>query len=442
MSMLPQWLEKHLDRLPGTDRYLVAYSGGRDSHVLLHLLARRFGKSSVPGLSAVHINHGLQPEAGKWAAHCLEVCRKLDVPCRTIELKLAPARGESPEAQAREARYQALESIIETGDVLMTAHHQQDQAETVLLQLFRGAGPAGLSAMPALSRFGRGYMARPLLDASVADIDDYARREQLCWIDDPTNQSFQYDRNFIRNRIIPILSGRWPALARTISRSARHCAESQELVDTIAAADLAEIRDSGTHTLALPGLLELASSRARAVLRAWIRNENFPLPGSVQLERVLSEMTTAGRDRNPLVQWPGAEIRRFQDRLYIMQPMAPLNDDLSLVWDGHTTLRLPAGIGRLESCTGPGGLSQAHWRTGVIRISFRVHRQQRIRIAGRNHSTSFKNLFQQFAVPVWNRNRIPLVYLDDELAAVADLCICEPFAVPESEQGIHINWIR
>ena len=264
----------------------------------------------------------------------------------------------------------------------------------------------------------------------------------MCWIDDPTNQSFQYDRNFIRNRIIPILSGRWPALARTISRSARHCAESQELVDTIAAADLAEIRDSGTHTLALPGLLELASSRARAVLRAWIRNENFPLPGSVQLERVLSEMTTAGRDRNPLVQWPGAEIRRFQDRLYIMQPMAPLNDDLSLVWDGHTTLRLPAGIGRLESCTGPGGLSQAHWRTGVIRISFRVHRQQRIRIAGRNHSTSFKNLFQQFAVPVWNRNRIPLVYLDDELAAVADLCICEPFAVPESEQGIHINWIR
>ena len=442
MSIIPQRLQEALGRLPETDHYLVAYSGGRDSHVLLHLLVNLFRKSSRARLSAVHINHGLQPEAGNWMTHSVEVCRQLAIPCRTLELNLSPARGESLEAQARKARYQALEAIIETGDLLLTAHHQEDQAETLLLQLLRGAGPKGLSAMPALSRFGRGYLARPLLEASVLDIDDYARQERLCWIEDPSNQSLQFDRNFLRNQVVPLLRSRWPALASTISRSARHCAESQELVDTLAEADLAAIRDADEHTLALPGLSELSPSRARAVLRAWIRAEDFPLPGSARLERLLSEMTTAGRDRNPLVRWPGAEIRRFRERLYIMQPLASLTDDDRLVWDGNAALLLPAGLGRLEARIGSGGLSLLHWGAGRIRVRFNARRQDSLRISGRGYSTSFKKLFQQFAVPVWNRPRIPLVYLDDKLAAVGDLCICEPFAVDESEQGVHIHWIH
>ena len=439
-SITPQRLLETLTRLPQTDHYLVAYSGGRDSHVLLHLLAKLFAKSSGPQLSAVHVNHGLQSGADKWTEHCVEVCRQLEIPCHTFALKLPQLKGESPEAQARKARYQVFEAIIESGDLLLTAHHQQDQAETVLLQLLRGAGTAGLSAMPEVAGFGCGFLARPLLHTSAADIDDYARREQLSWIEDPTNQSLQFDRNFIRNQVIPILHGRWPALSATVSRSARNCAESQELVDTLAAADLAAIVGGDGQTLALSGLSKLSPARARAVLRAWIRGGNFPLPGSARLESVLTEMTTAGRDRNPVVRWPGAEIRRFRDRLHIMQPLVPLTKDNGLDWDGSTVLQLPAGIGRLEPRIGPGGLSLSHWRKARIRIRFSVRHRENLRVAGRAHSTSFKNLFQQFAVPTWNRARIPLVYLDDKLAAVGDLCICEPFAGSASEQGVHIHW--
>lgn len=440
--MTPQRLLATLEKLPQTDRCLVAYSGGKDSHVLLHLLANLYGKCSAPRLSAVHINHGLQPDAGSWMAHCADVCRQLEIPCQTLELKLSPVKGESIEAQARKARYQALERIMEAGDLLLTAHHQEDQAETVLLQLLRGAGPAGLSAMPELTKFGCGYLARPLLDISASEIDDYANREQLCWIEDPTNQSLQFDRNFLRNQVIPLLRGRWPALARTISRSARHCAETQELVDAGAAVDLEALWDRDNHTLLLTGLSVLPSPRARAVLRAWIGGEGFPVPGSVRLERLLNEMLTAGRDRNPVVHWPGAEIRRFRDRIYIMQPLPRLINTGPLVWDGVAALHLPAGIGRLEAHTAPGGLSLFHWQTGRIRVRFCARQQDGVRIAGHSHSTTFKNLFQQFAVPVWNRPRIPLIYLDDELAAVGDLCICDPFAVAEPEQGVNIHWIR
>jgi len=431
-----------LGRLPKTDHYVIAYSGGRDSHVLLHLLATLFGKRSRLRLSAVHVNHGLQSGAGIWAAHCVDVCRQLGIPCTVLELELIPSKGESLEAQARKARYQALKEIVEAGDLLMTAHHQADQAETVLLQLLRGAGPTGLSAMPELTGFGCGYLARPLLETGVSEIDDYAHSEQLNWIEDPTNQSLQFDRNFLRNRVIPLLRQRWPALAKTFSRSARHCAETQELVNSMAEVNLESMWDRSDHTLALSALSMLPSPQARAVVRAWISGEGFPIPGTVRLERVLHEMSTAGRDRNPVVHWPGTEIRRFRDKLYIMQPLAPMTGDCSLDWDGSSTLQLPAGTGRLEVGKGEGGLCLSRWRTGRIEIRFQSGKG-RVRIAGRDHSTSFKNLFQQFAVPVWMRSRTPLVYLDDELAAVGNLCICEPFAVPEQEQeqGIHIRWI-
>jgi len=329
---------------------------------------------------------------------------------------------------------------MQRGDILLTAHHQEDQAETLLLQLLRGAGPAGLSAMPRVAEFGCGFMARPLLDASLPEIQGYAQQTQLCWIEDPSNQSLQFDRNYLRNQVIPMLRARWPGLSKTLSRSARYCAESQELVDSMAAADLEALSDQDDHTLALSGLSRLSPSRARAVLRIWIRRECFPVPGSVRLERLLREMVTAGRDRNPVVHWPGAEVRRYRDRLYIMHTLAPLADNYSQFWDGTSTLQLPAGIGRLETYRGTGGLSLSHWRTGRIEIRFGARHQDVVRIAGRSHSTSFKNLFQQFSVPVWNRSRIPLVYLDDNLAAVANLCICDPFAAAASERGVHIHW--
>lgn len=442
MTLTPQSIQRILHQLPATNRYILAYSGGRDSHVLLDLLVGLRKNSCEIELIAAHINHGLQAAAGQWMAYCSAVCRQYGVPIHTLELQLAPDKGESVEAQARKARYRALSGLMQAGDILLTAHHQQDQAETVLLQLLRGAGPAGLSAMPGLSVFGVGFLARPLLDVSPDEIANYAVRAQLNWIEDPTNLTSRFDRNFLRHQVMPLLQGRWPALPKTLSRSARFCAENQELVDTLVAAELAVLVNAFDNTLSLPGLAALPASQARAVLRSWIRNSSLPVPGSVQLERVLDEMVGAGGDRNPVVHWPGAEIRRFRERLYIMQPLAPLAENLVLEWQGGSTFPLPAGCGRLELHEGPGGLRLSSWQSVHIEIRFGVRQQARLRIAGRNHSTSFKQLFQQFAIPVWMRPRVPLVYLDGELAAVADLCVCHPFAVDRAESGIRIRWVR
>ncbi|MCB1762390.1 MAG: tRNA lysidine(34) synthetase TilS [Gammaproteobacteria bacterium] len=442
MKRLVYRLRDSLDQLPATDHYLVAYSGGRDSHVLLHLLAGLATAASRPRISAVHVNHGLQSGAEAWTSHCLTVCNALGIRCHTLRLKLAPSVGESPEAQARDARYQALERLLQPGEILLTAHHQDDQAETLLLQLLRGAGPAGLAAMPLVSRFGCGYLARPLLGVERTVIDRYARSEQLSWIEDPSNRSTQFDRNFLRNQVMPLLRQRWPAAARTIARSARLCAESQALVEQVATETLQHLWSPAQHTLALTALAQLEVPRARAVLRAWIAAEGFPTPGSAKLERLLHEMVNARSDRNPLVHWPGVEVRRFRDRLYIMPPLPALQEaERSLDWDGQSLLQLPAGIGQLTAEQGMRGICLPRWRRGTLQVCF-APRQQSVRIAGRRHSTSFKKLFQHYGVPVWMRLRTPLIYLDNQLAAVGDLCICEPFAAADGEPGIHVRWLR
>jgi len=442
MKLTPQYVQEILSQLPSANRYILAYSGGRDSHVLLDLLVRLSRISSGAELIAVHINHGLQADADQWMTHCSAICRQYGVPIQTIELQLPSTKGESVEARARRARYLALARLMQSGDIVLTAHHQQDQAETVLLQLLRGAGPAGLSAMPRLSELGSGYLARPLLDISPDDIEYYAARAQLDWIEDPSNQASRFDRNFLRNQVIPLLQKRWPALSKTVSRSARYCAENQQLVDMLTTSDLEATLNPNDNTLLLQGLSALPAVRARSLLRSWIRNSGFPVPGSAVLWRLLDEMVNAAKDRNPVVHWPGTEVRRYRKRLYIMRPITPLAENLAVKWRGGAILELPAGCGRLELYEGPGGLCRSSWRSAQTEVRFGVRQQTRLRMAGRGHSTSFKHLFQQFAIPVWDRPRVPLVYLDGELAAVADLCICAAFAEDGAEPGIHFRWVR
>ncbi len=422
MLFSPERLLEILDRLPETGRYLIAYSGGRDSHVLLHALCLL--RDRLPAsLEAVHIDHGLQPESGRWAAHCVQVCRDLQVPCKTIALELKTVKGKSTEAIARSARYQAIIDLMLSGDTLLTAHHQDDQAETVLLQLLRGAGPAGLSAMPEVAAFGPGYQARPLLGFSRVNLEAYAREHRLNWVEDPSNRDPRFDRNYLRNEVMPGLTRRWPSLGRTLSRSARHCAEAQGLINGMAAGDLSGLLDDETGTLSTDGLLELPKPRARAVLRAWIRHRGFELPDTGRLDRIFGEMAGAARDRNPLVHWSGVEVRRYRNRLYLREPPGTVDPDLEIDWDLARPLTLPAGMGVLHLELEPFCLPEGHDHVGKVR--FRP-KGERVKPAGRPVSQSFKNFFQQRAVPPWERGRIPLLYLSGELAAVADLCVCEP----------------
>jgi tRNA(Ile)-lysidine synthase len=299
----------------------IAYSGGRDSSVLLHAAAglQRAGRTGP--LRALHVDHGLHPDAPRWRDHCAAHCTRLGVAFDTVSVDARPASGESPEAAARTARYTALAGLLRPGEWLLTAHHRDDQAETLLLQLLRGAGIAGLAAMPARTPFAGGWLARPLLDLGRNDLAAYAARHALEWCEDPGNAAVEHDRNYLRHAVLPRLEERWPAVAQCLGRSAAHCAEAAGLLDELAAGDLAAAGVlPGTSTLPLTALRALPSARRRLLLRHWLAGLGLPLPGRRVLARVETEMLGAAPDRNPCIAWPGAELRRYRDLLHARRP--------------------------------------------------------------------------------------------------------------------------
>lgn len=442
MPLTADTILSHLEGLSRPRRLLIGYSGGLDSHVLLHLCA------SIPSsygidLLAIHVNHGLQEAAADWGKHCQQVCAMLDVACRQVNLDLKPAKGRSLEAEAREWRYAAIQAEMQTGDLLLTAHHQDDQAETLLLQLLRGSGVHGLAAMPARIAFGTGYLCRPLLNHSRRELEDYARQQHLSWVDDPSNFNTDFDRNFLRQRVMPLLRERWPALGETVSRSAGHCAEASGLIDDIAADDLTDVLIPETNILRLSALQKLDEVRIRALLRRWIRQSGFRVPNSRRLQEIINQMLTAG-DKSPLIAWEGAEVRRYRDQLYIMPPL-PISDEtlasLSLHWSGEGRLELPVGLGSISFERSMGGISEVHLANRTLTVAFNVDGLSYCPAKG-SHRRTLKNFFQQQGIPPWERKRIPMLFADDELVAVGDLLVNAPYIAELSEPGIQLRWVK
>ncbi|MES9858196.1 MAG: tRNA lysidine(34) synthetase TilS [Sedimenticola sp.] len=429
-----------LKALPQPPCYWIAYSGGRDSHVLLHAMAALSDRLNQP-LRAIHINHGLQSAAIGWEAHCLATCKDLAVPLEIIRLELSPKRGESLEALARDGRYGAIRGLIKAGELLLTAHHQDDQAETLLLQLLRGAGPAGLGAMPRLDKFGAGFRARPLLGFCRDELADYATEQQLNWIEDASNLDLSFDRNYLRNEVFPLLQTRWPGVARTLSRSASHCAESHHLVEAQAAQELGGLRGSIEGTLDIPRLLLLPRDRIRAVLRYWITHSGFSLPSTVKLNHIIDEVIHADEERSPLLQWSGAEVRRYRMHLYLMMPLAEVDADQVVVIEPDISWRLSPGMGEFKLLAGEGGIDPRLLSGEALQIRYRPL-NSRLHIQGRPHSTRFKNYYQERGIPPWMRRRLPLLYAGDQLVAVADLSICHPFGIGDGRQGLLPSWKR
>ncbi len=436
MAFTPAHLLQILNELPPPRRYLIALSGGCDSIVLLHAMAAIRDELLPAELVAVHINHGLQPDAPAWAAHCAQVSRQLGIELIQIALDLQVAKGESLEAAARDARYRAIKAETAVGDMLLTAQHQDDQAETLLLQLLRGSGPGGLASMPQCTAFGAGFHARPLLVFTRKQLHQYAVGQGLLWIEDRSNQDLRFDRNFLRQEIMPLLAQRWPAISQTLARSARHCAEAQQLIDNLIIDEIKKV-EQPEGRLSVQGLTALPAPQCRAVLRAWIQREGFQLPDTRHLDRIQKEVLQAAHDRNPLVGWAGCELRRYREQLFLMPPLTPHDPDTVLSWDGETPLQLPANLGLLTTGRGDHGVDPAKWQNGNIEIRFRQG-GERCQLAGRNHTHSLKNLLQERGVPPWERSRIPLVFIDNQLAAVADLWVCEPFAAQNNQTGIII----
>ncbi len=441
MAFHPGQLLQTISDLPSCRRLLVAYSGGMDSHVLLHgLIAIRDELSAE--IHAVHVNHGLQSLAQQWAEQCSKFCRENSIPINVLEIDASSEKGESPEAAARTMRYQAISELMQDGDILLTAHHSDDQAETVLLQLLRGSGPSGLAAMPMINGFGPGFHARPLIAYSRADLTEYAHQYQLKWVEDFSNSDISFDRNFLRQKIIPLLKERWPSLDKTISRSASHCAEAQQLINNAARVDLEKADIDTDYSISIDALSVLPPPRARAVIRTWVKDAGLQLPDTTRLDRVLLEMLTAREDRNPVVEWPGVEMRRYRDRLFVMSALEPMHSNIELEWDGISELTLPSGLGTLSIEKSEHGIPIDSWKRGGITVTFRSG-GERCKPIGRDGSKSLKNLFQEHGIPPWERDRIPLVNIDGKLAAVGDIWICTGLATSSvSNDALTVRWDR
>ncbi len=431
-------LAEALARLPPMERYRVAFSGGADSHALLHALCQLREALAPAEIGAIHVHHGLHAQADAWERDCRRMCAELDVAIDVLRVDAGAGPGESPESAARRARYAALEALLGADEAVCTAHHQRDQAETVLLQLVRGAGPAGLAGMPALAPLGRGWLARPLLDTSPQALRDYLLRHGLRWTEDPGNADRRFDRNYVRHEILPRLEDRWPGVQRTLARAAAHQADSAAIARALARTDLAAARGPLPGTLSGPALARLPVARARNLLRGWLAERGLPAAAATHLRGILDELVTAPGDAMPMVNWPGTEVRRYRDALYALAPLPVHDASRAIVWNPGSALELPHGV--LEAAIAEGrGLRVERCADARVEVRFRQG-GERFRLAGHRHSTALKKFLQSSAVPPWLRDRIPLIYVDGELAAVAGLGVGDAYAAGGGACGWVVSW--
>jgi tRNA(Ile)-lysidine synthase len=387
---------------------------------LLHALAR-LRRTERFALRALHVNHALQPAAGRWAEAAQRQARRWRVVCERLELELAPAPGESLEALARTARYEALARHLQSGELLLTAHHQEDQLETVLLALLRGSGVRGLAAMSALTPWRGTLLVRPLLSVARAALERYCRAEAIEWSEDPSNADERFDRNYLRLRVLPLLRARWPAVAATASRSAAHLLEARSLLDRLACKALAEAHD-GT-ALRVSVLRRLAERERRNALRYWLGAQGLPLPDHRRMAELAGPLLCSRADALPSVRWRGGIVRRHGDRLIA----APASAELQAVsgpenlepWDWRAQPWVALADGGVLGLT-----PERHGDVRLAALPQRLYvrfRQGGERLQSAHGRVALKDLLQSEGVAPWRRAQVPLVLDQDRIIAVADL---------------------
>lgn len=423
MLLSSQTIESALTQCETARHIYIGYSGGVDSHVLLHLCAAI--TTLREKITAVYVHHGLQAEAEPWAKHCETTAQNLDVDFKLLRVNAAASQGESPEEAARNARYSALKSLMDIDDVLLVAQHREDQLETVLLQLFRGSGLPGLSGMPESMAFGRGVLMRPLLNISRLAISDYARVYALNWVDDPSNLSNNYDRNFLRNAVIPLLKQRWPVCDKTVARSAKHCAEAQVLVSKAAEELFSSVFDSADKTLRIAQLQLYKNSQQQLIIRQWFQRLGLKMPAQAFVKRMQSEVIEARTGSDPVLSGQGCCVRRYRDKLYCLKQIAP-EILQQRVWPAGQASVKVSNRQTLSCVRSSAGICRQQWQNAIITVRFR-HGGEKIRLPGRKGHHALKKLFQEAGIPPWERESMPLVYLDDKLAAVGELWISADF---------------
>ncbi len=437
-----------LNQLVSYHTLYVGFSGGLDSTVLLHNLARQpllAGK-----LSAVHIHHGLSAHADAWQAHCETFCSSLFIPL--LVNQVAIEQRSNIEEQARAARYAVFSDLLDDNDMMLLAHHADDQAETLLLQLFRGAGIDGMAAMPAVKSLGKGKLVRPFLLHSRKTLEDYADLHQLNWVDDESNQDSAYSRNFLRHQVMPLLRERWPGVDVNLARSARHCQQAKINLQAFAELDGDDLT---ANTLSLTGLPGRLCERSEAIqrfgvhpldcvatahkydefyarlantLRIWLKNNQVRLPSTDTFNRLITEVIHARHDAAPSVEWDSVCVRRYQNKLYILKAGAVARP-ATIEWLGFPA-SLPLGDQCLNAIPAEKGLQVPEGSKISIRFrqggeSFDWHGQNK----------TLKKLFQEWHVPPWERDMLPLIYINDELAAVVGFAVGDRYYAKPPSSG-------
>ena len=429
MTALDNRLRQALAPWRTASAWCVAFSGGLDSSVLLHLLAELARREAVPALSAIHVQHGLQPVAAAWPEHCRQFCAALGIPLQVVAVQVVAQA--SVEQAARQARYAAFAEHLQPGAVLFSAQHRDDQAETLLFRLLRGAGVRGLAAMPGQRPLGRGTLLRPLLDCSRAELQGYAEAHGLSWIEDPSNADTRFSRNFLRQRVMPLLAERWPQASVALARSAAHLSEAEQLLGELARMDLQAARGEPLFPwLALPSLelslvTQLSDVRQRNLLRHWLA----PLSRMPDSDHWAGwrDLRDAAGDASPVWKLADGELHRADGRLYW----------LSADWLAPPVLPDPAVV-RVQGASELPGNGQVQIRgelpAGRWHLRYRLGGES-LHLPGRGRR-DLKRLLNEWRVPAFVRPRLPLLFDGDELIAVANL------AQSASLQacGVRLHW--
>lgn len=446
MSIVAATLQQFVREHPTVKRWWVAYSGGLDSAVLLHGLVMT--RPGVPVL-ALHVHHGLSAFADAWQAHCEHQCARLGV-ALTVEQVTVTADGRGLEDAARRARYQAFERHLQPGDGLLLAHHQDDQAETLLLRLLRGSGPRGLAGMAAQRTVGCGILFRPLLGVSRALLEQQAQQWALQWVDDDSNLSAVFDRNYLRLQVLPLIAQRWPDFAGQWQQSAVLCGQAEQLQQEVAAEDWQRADGRAERlgsSLSLPYLQGLSPFRRGNVIRFWAEKQQRELPERVHLQEIEEQLVSGRQDSAAQVHWGSVQLRRFRQRLYLL-PAASARD----IRDQGRSHGEGEAAGEAVHWDGCRPLIWGGWRLSLEPVSgggfrrppqgFMVTRRQggeRCHPHGRAHSQTLKKLLQEADVEPWLRHQLPILTVDGEIAVVGDLWFCRGREAV-AEQGYRLCW--
>lgn len=430
-------LEEIKQQIDPHTKILVGFSGGVDSTVLLHGLVRLRDEFQLPlELTAIYIHHGLNIKADDWLTHCEQCCKQWRVNFISEKVNVDIKKG-GLEKSARDARYQAFRQYLQPQQILVTAQHQDDQAETFLLALKRGSGPAGLSSMPAKMIFEDSYLLRPLLNITREQIESYATEQRLNWIEDDSNQDDRYDRNFLRLHVVPLLTQRWPHFSQAVTRSAALCGEQEALLDELLDTELNTLMDD-EQSLDINQLAHCSVIKRNALLRRWFAKHNKIMPSRQQILRLWQEVALAKADAEPRLQFYQDEVRRYKQRLYLV-PKSDEPIDKIIEWSLTESLHLPNGLGVLSLATGVGkNTVRAPLSDEKVTVRFGLT-QASLRIVGREHARHSKKIWQELEVAPWRRTKIPLIYYNDTLImAVNTFVTFEGKAT--SEQSMTIEW--